>query len=184
MSNWYYLMAQLPSFSIEQNTPLPITEKYVTELCSRFLDKKTFSIFQNLSLEPPILLIKTGSNLVDSWYTHERELRLALAQIRALKMKKKFPYTINAISPTVLQIARTATGFENPLDAEMYLAKARINFLESLRPFEEFSTDALFAYMLKLKLVGRLRKFNVNDGQNSYQKIYKTILGQSTGDNT
>jgi hypothetical protein len=177
-------MAQLPSFSIEKNTPLPITEKYVTDLCSRFLDKNTFSIFQSLSLEPPLDLIKTGSTLVDSWYTRERQLRLAIAQIRALKMKKKFTVSIDGMSPEVLQIARTATGFENPLDAEMYLAKARINSLESLRPLEEFSTDALFAYMLKLKLVIRLNKFNVDDGQNSYQKIYKTILGQSTGDNT
>ena len=184
MSNWYYLMAQLPSFSIEQNAPLPITEKYVTELCSRFLDKKTFLTLKNISLQPPVQPIKTGSNLVDAWYSQERQLRLALAQIRALKMKKQFNVPVRSMPPDVLQVARTATGFESPLDAEMYLVKARINALESLRPLEEFSSDALFAYVLKLKLTLRLNKFNVEKGKSSYQTIYSKILGQSTGDNT
>lgn len=184
MSNWYYLMAQLPSFSIGQSAPIPVTEKYVTELCSRFLDKTTFSTLKSLSLEPPINLVKTGSHLVDSWYSRERQLRLVLAQIRALKMKKQFTMPVGSIAPDIVQIARTSTGFESPLDAEMYLAKARIKSIESLRPFEEFSTDALFAYMLKLKLALRFNKFNAQAGQDSYQKIYKTILGQSTGDNT
>ncbi|OJF77658.1 MAG: hypothetical protein BKP49_01385 [Treponema sp. CETP13] len=184
MSNWYYLMAQLPSFSIEQSAKIPVTQEYVTELCSRFLDKKTFFTLKNISLEPPVEITKTGSALLDAWYSKERYLRLALAQIRALKMKKQFKVPVLSFPPDILQVARTATGFENPLEAEMYLVKARIKALESLRPLEEFSSDALFAYVLKLKLTLRLNKFNAEKGKDSYHRIYSKILAQSTGDNT
>lgn len=183
MSSQYYLMAQLPAFSIDQNGALPFTEDYFIELCSRFLPAKKIQILKNLSLEPSMNVKKTGSAFLDSWYDFERKLRIALAYLRAQKLKKDFVdenQILPTITPDVMQIARTAISFESPLEAEDYLDQARVQALVNYSPFDGFSEDAVFAYGIKFKLALRIKKFNEEAGMASYRKIYDQILGEST----
>ncbi len=182
--NQYYLMAQLPSFTVsDDRTSLPITEEYYTELCSRFLDEEEMKVLSKLSLEPPVDGDKTGSALVDGWYEKERSLRVALAQIRALNMKKKFDASGITLSPDAVQAARTATGMDSPLAAEQFLNQYRLEVLNNLMPLDGFSVDAVFGYGLKLKLALRMKKFNAETGMASYHKIYDRILNaESSGD--
>ena len=42
---------------------------------------------------------------------------------------------------------------------------------------DNFSIDAVYAYGLKLMLVERMRKFDVENGKASYHEIYDNILG-------
>ena len=65
---------------------------------------------------------------------------------------------------------------ENPLEAEMLLFNHRINFLESLRPMDNFSEDFVFYYGLKLKLIMRKREFDTKSGQGAYRNIYDFII--------
>ena len=58
------------------------------EVASRFIAPKEKAVLEGLSLVPPKELGKTGSAFLDVWYEKERNLRCALAQIRAQKMKK------------------------------------------------------------------------------------------------
>lgn len=177
MSNQYYLLAQLPSFTVtDEKAALPITEEYFYDLCSRFLDAKSLNQLKNLSLEPPREKTPTGSALLDCWYDCERNLRLALAQIRALRMNKKFAVENESFPPEVIQAARTATGMDSPLAAEQFLNQYRLNLLNSIRPQDEFSIDAVYLYGLKLKLALRMKKFNAEKGMASYHKIYDSIL--------
>ena len=182
MANQYYLMSQLPAFSINAGAVLPFTEEYFVELCSRFLDKKSFEILQSVSLEPPRKGEKTGSLFVDSWNDWERNVRLCLAQMRAQKLQKDFTVGLDETSfaADAIQIARTASGFDSPLEAEEFLNSERVNALQNLTPLDGFSRDAVFAYALKLKLAIRIKKFNEESGMDSYRKIYDTILGEST----
>ena len=46
------------------------------------------AVLEGLSLVPPMELVSTGSAFLDVWYEKERNLRCALAQIRAQKLKK------------------------------------------------------------------------------------------------
>ena len=175
-------MAQLPSFSVEDNKgSLPITEEYFYELCSRFLDSKSLSLLKEISLEPPRSKSSTGSAFVDAWYENERKLRIALAQIRALNLNKKFDSENESISPDIVQAARTAVGMDSPLSAEQFLNKYRLALLNNIRPSDDFSVDAVFAYYLKLKLALRIRKFDVEKGMASYHKIYDSILNADFG---
>lgn len=177
----YYLVAQLPSFSVsDDRTPLPITEENFTELCSRFLAKDEQKILAELSLEPPRDEIRTGSALVDAWYGQERSLRVALAQIRALNMKKKFDANGLSLSPDAVQAARTAAGMDSPLAAEQFLNQYRVRVIENITPLDGFSTDAVFAYGIKLKLAARMKKFSAETGMASYHKIYDRILAAGT----
>ncbi len=182
MANQYYLMSQLPAFSINAGAVLPFSEDYFVELCSRFLNKKSIKLLECLSLEPPRKIKKTGSILVDKWYNWERNVRLCLAQIRAQKLQKDFSLTLdeNSFAPDVIQTARTASGFDSPLEAEEFLNAERVNALNNFAPQDGFSIDAVFAYALKLKLAIRIKKFNEESGMDSYRKIYDTILGEST----
>lgn len=179
MSNWYYLIAQLPAISLDMPVNLPITEEYFTDLCSRFLSGSILNTLKSLSLEPPRTSRKTGSSVVDAWYNYERQLRFALGTIRAQRMKKDFPVEDPYFSADILQTARTACGFDNPLEAELYLNAARAQFLSRATPSNSFSTDAVFAYGLTLKLMLRIRKFNEELGLESYRKIYEQILENS-----
>ncbi len=173
----YYLMSQLPSLDgLADTVPLPITEERFLELCSRFLPTKTFEVIKNLTLIPPFSFTPTGYNLIDEWYQNERNLRLALAKVRANKLNKNFQNDGGFIRSEFLQIAQTAQESENPLEAERFLDRYRAEMLEQLRPMDAFSTDAVFYYGLKLKLVSRIRLFDSEKGQKAYQEIYNSII--------
>ncbi len=172
----YYLMAQLPSMEgLGENVPLPIDEERFCELCERFLGKKALEEFLKLTLLPPKETVQSSSPLINAWNLGERQLRLALAKVRAEKMKKTFDCA-EALPNELVRIARTAAESENPLEAEKLLNNYRLEFLETLKPMDNFTEDAVFYYGLKLKLILRIRKFDTALGKTEYKNIYDTIL--------
>lgn len=180
MKHLYYLVAQLPALvSTVESAKLPITSDYFRDLCARFMSEADARTVQKLSLEPPREVVSTGSAFLDEWYAKERNLRLALAQIRALKMKKdskELPITTDG---EVIQAARTATGMDSPLSAEQFLNEYRLSVLDKIAPLDMFSVDAVYQYGLRLMLAERMKKFNRSEGLASYHKIYEEILGEA-----
>ncbi len=172
----YYLVSQLPAIENLDSKQLPITEKYYRDLCGRFLDEKSLAVLDALSLEPPKKEARTGSAFLDAWYDRERCLRMALAQVRALKLKREADVLPGGCTADILQAARTAVGMESPLAAEEFLYKYRMETLRSLAPLDAFSVDAVFAYGISLMLAQRMKKFDVETGKASYHKIYDEIL--------
>lgn len=173
----YYLIAQLPSLDIvTDTTPLPITEDNFLSLCEEYLGKKTVKQLSRLTLSPPRDLKSEGNRLINSWNNNERMLRLALGKIRGEKLNKPFD-TGNATIPShMLKTAETAVKMESPLEAEKYLNRIRMDYLETLRPSDSFCEDAIFYYGLKLKLAMRMKMFDEQKGQKSYKNIYSSIL--------
>jgi hypothetical protein len=173
----YYLISQLPSLDgISVNMPLPITEERFFELCTGLLPQKAVREFKKLTLLPTMEYEKSSSALVESWNSGERDLRLALGKIRAEKMGKSFDIGQRILPTTLLQTAKTAVEFTSPLEAEQFLNQYRLNFLESLRPTDNFSQDYIFYYGLKLKLLIRASGFDAQSGESAYKKIYNSIL--------
>ncbi len=173
----YYLMSQLPSLDgLGDSMPVPITEERFYELCTRFLSKKALNELNKLTLVPPRKREKSTSSLVEAWNEGERALRLALGKIRAEKMKKSFYTENDSINIALMQTVRTAIQFQDPLEAEKFLNRYRLDFLESLRPMDAFSEDMVFYYGLKLKLILRIRQFNENIGETAYRNIYSSII--------
>ncbi len=180
MNEQYYLVSQLPDISAAAaRQPLPVTEEYFRELCSRFLGKKGLTVLKGLSLIPPLKEDPTGSVFVDAWYEKERALRLCLAQVRSLAMKKESVQLTGACTGDVLQAARNAVGMDSPLSAEQFLYQYRMDVINRLQPLDIFSEDAVFAYGLKLMLTQRMRLFNEETGMVSYHTIYDRILGET-----
>jgi hypothetical protein len=180
MKHLYYFVAQLPAFSAtSESGKLPITTDYFLDLCNRFMPKEDAAVVQTLSLEPPRESLSTGSTFLDTWYTKERNLRMALAQIRALKMKKEAKDIPITTDGEVIQAARTATGMDSPLSAEQFLNEYRVGVLDKIAPLDTFSIDAVYNYGLHLMLAERMRKFNKDEGLTSYRKLYDEILGET-----
>ncbi len=175
--NQYYLMAQLPSLdAVTETSPLPITEEYFEELCERFLGKKTLRAICAMAPVPPREKTATGSALLDAFQDGERQLRLALGCIRAERMGKSFDADIRTIPEPLLACAREAAEATDPMEAERYLCRYRLELLESLRPADMFSEAAVVYYGLKLKLLLRMRRFDTERGQTAYETIYQSIL--------
>ncbi|MBQ6936720.1 MAG: DUF2764 family protein [Clostridia bacterium] len=173
----YYLISQLPSLDgLSENVPMPITEERFNELCERFLSKKSQEQLRKLTLMPPRDYEKSESSLVEAWNDGERKLRLTLAKVRADKMKKQFEMNENSVSPLLQQAVREAIEIENPMEAEKFLNKYRLEFLESLRPMDSFSEDFVFYYGLKLKLISRIKQFDQESGETAYKNIYSSII--------
>jgi len=182
VSNYYYLVAQLPAvvFSSDSTASLPITFDYFKGLCASFLEGSVLEQINSLSLEPPREPVDTGSCFLNSWYGWERSLRLALAQQRAAKMQKNFDSTDAAtVTQDIQQLARTACAFDSPLEAEQFLNKERLKMIDEFAPIDAFCADAVFAYGVKLLLAARIQKFDENAGMESYRIIYDQILGES-----
>ena len=174
---YYYLVSQLPNISAgESKANLPMNTVQFREVAGRFITPKEKAVLEELSLVPPMELSSTGSAFLDVWYEKERNLRCALAQIRAQKMKKdSFPLPAGCTAD-IISAARTAVGMDSPLSAEQFLYEYRLRLLDDLRPLDSFSIDAVYAYGLRLMLVERMRKFEVENGKTSYYEIYDTIL--------
>ena len=173
----YYLISQLPSLDgLSENVPMPITEERFFELCERFLSKKSQEELRNLKLIPSSDYEKSSSPLVEKWNDGERKLRLVLAKARADKMKKQFEINENSVPVELQQAVREAVEIENPMEAEKFLNKYRLDFLESLRPMDSFSEDFVFYYGLKLKLISRIKQFDTESGETAYKNIYSSII--------
>ena len=173
----YYLMSQLPSLDgISENMPLPITEERFLELCGNFLGEKAKEELNKLSLVPSKKLSTTGSALINAWNEGERNLRLVLGKVRAEKMNKTFEVENQSFPQNIVQVAHTAIEMQNPMEIENFLNIYRLNFLESLRPLDNFSEDTVFYYWLKLKLISRIRQFSKENGESAYRNIYDSIM--------
>ena len=173
----YYLISQLPSLDgIGDNVPLPITEERFSELCERFLGRKAINEMEKLTLSPPRKQEGTDIGLIGAWNERERNLRLALCKVRAERMKKAFDTDNSVLPAEYLKVANTATEMENPMEAEKYLTRYRLEILETLRPMDTFSQDYIFYYGLKLKLILRIRHFNEDVGATAYKNIYNSVL--------
>lgn len=175
----YYLISQLPSLDgISESSPMPVTEEQYLELCERFLGKRALSELKRISLVPSRNYEKSSVALIEKWNEGERNLRLALAKLRAEKMKKDSDVGVQTIPAGLLQAARAALEIESPMEAEKYLNRLRLEFLETLRPMDSFSEDFVFYYGLKLKLLERMRKFDSVSGETAYRKIYDSIMSK------
>lgn len=173
----YYLVSQLPSLDgLGENAPIPITEERFLEICHQLLGEKALNELEGVTLVPSLNFEKSSSALVEAWNEGERALRLALCKARAEKQNKPYDLQNRNLPLELLKVAASAAEIENPLEAENFLLRYRLQFLETLRPMDSFSLEYIFYYALKLKLLSRVRQFDTNLGENTYKEIYNSIL--------
>ncbi len=184
----YYLISQLPSLDgLAENMPLPISKETFLGLCENALNEKTFEELKNSSVNTPKDYSVSSSSVLNGWNEAEKALRLTLASVRASKMKISFSAEnaqATQIDKKIMQVASAAAEMESPMEAEKLLNNYRLEFLETLRPMDSFSEEYLFYYSLKLDLLSRIRKFDEQEGRNSYKNIYNSIMNAEKREET
>jgi hypothetical protein len=65
---------------------------------------------------------------------------------------------------------------DSPLEAEIFLDKARWSALEQFQGIAYFNENTIYAYLLKLQLMERRLAFKTEEGFAEYKTLYASIL--------
>lgn len=147
MTNYYYLVASLPSLVFDK--PAPITIQKFWEYCLAWCTNKEITLLKEPSFTNPI---------ITSWLNYNLELN------HLLKNKK------NQEQANFNSDLRKILESENPLSKEIAYEKSRWNYLDSLESMVPFKFEFLFIYQEKLKILERLKKFDQEEGKKSIIK--------------
>ena len=185
MGAYYYLAAQLPYLIYGQ--PLPMSPAAFKDLAFGAMNSKEAALLDFCTLDPAPLpdgnyaepSRKTPSSLINRFKEWERVLRLNLARSRLQKLKREGSIDAPDYPMDAAAVAKTALAIDSPLEAEIFLDKARWDAIESFQGINSFSENAIYAYLLKLLLMERRMAFNTEEGFNEYKALYNAILGEA-----
>ena len=189
MGSYYYLGAQLPYLVYGQDPPMSssvfkaMAWEHMSSSDAALLD------FCTLDPNPPKdtsgateegTESQTRSDFINRWKEWERALRLNLAKNRAQKLKWDAAGDAPETPADAVSAAKNALAYESPLEAELFLDKARWDAIDNFQGISVFSESAIYAYLLKLLLMERKMLFDAEEGFKEYKGLYAEILGLKT----
>ena len=190
---YYYLGAQLPYLVYGQKPPM--SSASFKALASEQMSSKDAALLDFCTLDPDPALNPAGSSpasgtayaelasrtpsaFINSWKEWERALRLNLARNRAIKLKREDAFEAPGFPSDAVSAAKNAAALESPLEAEIFLDRARWDAIEDFQGLNTFSENAMYAYLLKLLLMERRKAFDIEEGYTEYERLYAAILGE------
>jgi hypothetical protein len=161
-----------------------MTPAHFMELAADKLSSGDLAVLGHCTLDPELSAPPTSSAFVNHWREWERALRLNLSKNRAQKLKRSEASGRDAVDvpehpADAVSAAKNAMLMESPLEAEIYLDKARWDAIENFQGISTFSEDAIYAYLLKLRLMERRSAFKNEEGFTEYKALYAAILGEA-----
>jgi hypothetical protein len=117
-----------------------------------------------------------SSPFIREWREWERVLRLNLEHHRSQRLKKESSGDAPEYPAGAASAAKAAASLDSPLDAELLLDKARWDAIETYQGLDNFGSDSLFAYLLKLILMERRSSFKIEEGFAEYKTLYDSIV--------
>jgi len=190
VGSYYYLVSQLPSLIYGQKPPM-LPEAF-KELAKPILSAEDAALLDTISLDPAPCgehpspgityaeqALPSGSDFIDGWREWERTLRLNLARQRAVKVKREGaalaePPVIPADAASAAHGA-IAAG-DSPLEADIFLDKARWSAIDALQGVDYFDRNTIFAYLLKLFILERRAAMQPETGFSEYKSLYASIM--------
>lgn len=192
MGAYYYLVAQLPSLVYGERPPM--SPAVFRDLAGRLMGKNDAALLDRISLDPEPVPVKgpayadnappSGCAFIDRWREWERTLRLNLAQARAQRIRREGGAALEPPGHPAQAAAvalNAAAVEESPLEAELFLDRARWNAIEELQGIDHFSRNTVYAYLLKLLLLERHSLFDTEAGFAEYKSLYASILESAQG---
>jgi pyrroloquinoline quinone (PQQ) biosynthesis protein C len=174
VGSYYYLAAQLPYLIYGQS--LPMSPAAFKELARNAMSPEEGAVLDACVLDPAAPPVTSG--FLGAWREWEGALRLNLARLRAARLKREAP-DAPEFPVTAAAAAKAAVAIESPLDAEIFLDRARWSAIESLQGINYFSENTIYAYLLKLLLMERRQAFKTEEGFEEYKTLYASILEQA-----
>ncbi|GHV82478.1 hypothetical protein AGMMS49991_10360 [Spirochaetia bacterium] len=192
---YYYLAAQLPSLVYGQAAPMGSAA--FKDLCQSALSADDMALLDFCTLDPAPATAKPQGpayaeppvsidpDFIDSWRNWERTLRLNLARYRTQKIKRDggVPVDPPEYPADAAGAAKAAAAMDSPLEAELFLDKARWDAIEAFQGLDYFSRNTIYAYLLKLLLMERRALFRAEEGFSEYKGLYAAILAASGSEN-
>jgi hypothetical protein len=180
---YYYLASQLPYLIFGQEPPMSAAA--FRELAAGFLDDEDKAqigrcVFEAPREEPPVLPPAPGeppalkSDFIKGWLEWERALRLNLVRFRSQRLKREGGEAPDYPADAA-QAAKAAAAMDSPLEAEIFLDKARWDAIERLKGLDDTGSNMVFAYLLKLILMERRSSFKTEEGFMEYKTLYDSI---------
>ena len=175
MGSYYYFAAQLPYLIYGQ--AVPMTSEAFREMARSAMGPGEAAALDLCTLEP-VLGTKVSAQFIKDWYNWEEVLRQNLARNRSQKLKRENtdPSDAPEYPADAAATAKTALTMESPLEAELFLDKARWNAIDIFQGINYFSENTIYAYLLKLQLMERRQAFNTEEGFAEYKTLYASIL--------
>ena len=185
MGNYFYLGAQLPYLIYGQNPPM--SSAAFKTLARDQMGASDAWELDYCTLDPAAetdtdaASPKAHCKMIKYWKEWENTLRLNIAKGRAQKLKRDGEILTDVPDDPVdaAAAAKAALAMESPLEAEIFLDKARWDTIEEYQGTDVFSKNAMYAYLLKLLLMERRMAFNTEEGDSEYKALYAAILGES-----
>ncbi|MBO4234946.1 MAG: hypothetical protein J5928_00700 [Firmicutes bacterium] len=169
MASYIYLIASLPE--LRADGEMPLTYEEFLNLCEGNVSEEDMERLRNLTLNS-----KEGP-LVKEWNDFYGMLTKEINYQRSLNLGKSYSTAYDK-DGIIAQVAASAIGAKNPLEAERILLEYEFENLDSLVGLHMFDDYVLFGYAIKLKLLERLTSFEQDKGKAEFQTLFDGIQQQ------
>ncbi len=181
MSRYYFFVATLPTLRYEDRDAQDPSD--FLEVAGDHLDKDDAELLPLARIDAPDA---GGSEPepVRSWVDFERDLRNALAKVRAQRAGKEVSGFLreNGAGETNMaayeELAREAVAAESPLTGEDLINRARFAFAEELEVNHFFDIDVIVAHYIKLQVIARRKTFSRSEGEKRFAAISDQITSE------
>ena len=170
MSQYYYLVASLPTLLRRERPPL--TSEEILEMCGRLMSPGDFAQIRlaqlNAAASPP-----ARCGLLRRFRAAEMGLRNELAKLRAREAGVALDRYVRpaAVDPAWAGAAREIFEQDTPLKAEQLLGSVLWGLLDTLVVGHFFDVDFLAAYHLKTQILERDASFVLEAGRLKLESI-------------
>ena len=177
--NYYYFISSLPHLNYGDKPP--ISSEEFREQCYNFLSKQDAAFIKYCCYNAKLAVQtveRTGSAFIDLLMLRERIASLTLANLRAAEYKRPPVGDVPQDVPRAEANAKAVYAIDDPLEAELAMDRARWGVLDEMVGTNYFGVNTVFAYLLKLQLLERKRRFDAQKGAANYRELYNLILNE------
>lgn len=167
--NYYYLAASLPMLFLE-NPPLLSLDEF-RQICGDHLTESDMEALAEL-LGPTSG--RSKHKFVNDWRDIDIQLKNALARIRASHSRQDASQHLKeheGFDTYIEKGASDAFSKSNPMDRELELDRLRWSKIEEIEGADSFSSNAILAFALKLRLAERWAAMGEEEGRETADKM-------------
>ena len=165
--NYYYLIASLPTLSLD--VPPPLGREEFGEMCAAQLASPDYAVIAAL-LDGETS--GTPHPFLQKWNEMDTRVRNAVVRHRAARMAvDAAPFlrpTAGFDSYTDKRVAESL-AHPNPLDRELALDRCRWQMLDAITGSNYFAFEVLLAYAIKLMMVIRWSHYDTTSGKQNLE---------------
>ena len=175
MAGYYYLISSLPMLMFDEKAPLSI--EYFNDACVGKVSENDLEILNKLILVPEAEQAYPANSAAERWRQWEICLRNRIALHRA-PQGKDIRDSLQDEAACFCEIdtgIQEAFALKNPLEREKYFDQMRWRVLDDFESGHHFDFDRLCIYKLKLLLLEKWNKRQVEQGVKNLDVMLEQI---------